>query len=496
MTRYAAFAVFCGLLLAGCGSTVQGQSSVESGLAAGAAGSSSFAPGDAGLGAPPAAASTYAPGSLSKPAANAPPTTASGGGPMGASRGPDTAPIAGTSGTPRPISIGFFNNNNAQINSEYGYSVPQGEDIDRALVKGINASGGLAGHKIIARFVTYSAESRDYASDAAAACETFTVDSPVSIVISPTVSTEYGFADCLQRKGVLLESSWPTDAHSFATHPLLFAASSTTLERGYITALDQLHSSGNVTARDHLGVVLEGCPDDERAWSTGIQPEIRRLGIRAELSTLSCTSGIQDAAAASAAMQSAILKWQGAGVDRVMFVTAYESTLLVLFTLQAEQQQFRPGYVLTSSAEASVVASGGSFPPKQKPGLRGAGTLPGFDVDRPPTPNVVENRCIVLARQAGVQMSASSDRETLYNHCASLFLFEVALKTLPAAPTNTEIRSGIEGLGTRALLPGLVDGRTRLDADHRDAPAFAREFGWQASCSCITYLGAAAPVTG
>jgi hypothetical protein len=180
-----------------------------------------------------------------------------------------------------------------------------------------------------------------------------------------------------------------------------------------------------------------------------------------------------------------------------MFVTAYESTLLVLFTLQAEQQQFRPGYVLTSSSEASIVASGGSFPAKQKPGLRGAGTLPGFDVDRPPVPTAVESRCLALARKAGVQMSASSDRETLYNHCASLFLFEAALKaTTSAAPTNPEIRAAIEGSGTRVPLPGLVDGRTYLDANRHDAPAYAREFGWQDRCSCMTYLGAAAQMTG
>jgi hypothetical protein len=495
MSRHAAFALLCGALLAGCGSTVQGQSTVQSGLPTTDRGSSSLSSGDAGLGAPPAASYPSAQGTSTNPTAGLPPGATSVVQPGNPGGGSGSIPTAGATGAPKPISIGFYNTNNAQINSEYGYSVPQGEDIDRALVTAINAHGGLAGHKVVAHFVTYSADSHSYASDAAAACQTFTVDTPVSIVISPTVSTEYGFADCMQRKGVLLESGWWTDARSFADHSLLFSAAGSTFERGYITALDRLHASGYLTAKNHLGVFLEGCPDDVRAWTGGIRPEIERLGIRTELSTLSCTAGIQDAGAASAAINSAILKWQSAGVDRVMFVSSYESTLLVLFAPSAESQHFHPGYVLTSNAGASGVLGGGSFPAGQRSGLRGAGTLPGFDVDRPPQPSAVESRCLALARSAGVQMQSSFDREILYNHCASLFLFEAALTVTSPAPTNDEIRAAIEGLGTQVQLPGLVDDRAHLDANRRDAPAYAREFGWQAGCSCLTYLGAAAPMS-
>lgn len=491
----AALALLCGLVLAGCGSTVQSsQSSVGPGLLA-VGGPSSPAPGDAGLGAPlstsrpyPQETSTESAAGL-LPGATAPELPRS---PAGASRSTPGARAA--TAAPKPISIGFFNNNNTQINAEYGYSVPQGDDIGKALVKAINASGGLAGHNLVAHFLTYSANDTSYASDAAAACQTFTVDTPVSIVISPTISTEYGFADCLQRKGVLLESGWWTDAHSYAADPLLFSAAGNTFERGYIAALDALHASGDLTAKSNLGVFLEDCPDDARAWSTGIEPAIHALGIRTELSTLSCTGGIQDAGAASAAMNSAILKWRGAGVDRVMFISAYESTLLVLFAPSAESQHFRPGYVLTSNAGPVGVLEGGSFPDGQRPGLRGAGTLPGFDVDRPPAPTAVEKRCVGLARRGGVQMDTSFDREILYTHCASLFLFEAALKRTTAAPTNLEIRAAIEGLGTQLELPGLVDDRTHLAANRHDAPADAREFGWQARCGCLTYLRAAAPM--
>lgn len=493
--RYAAFAAVCAALVAGCGSTVQGQSGIESGLTAGS-GLSSPAAGDVGLGAPPPASTANAASSPVSSVAGQPPAGTVAGRPGAQADVPGSIPSSGSSGAPKPISIGFFNSDNSQINSEYGYSVPQGEDIDRALVKTINAGGGLAGHKLVAHFVTYSASDTDYASRAAAACQTFTVDTPVSIVISPSVSTEYGFADCLQRKGVLLESGWWTDAHSFATHPLLFSAAGSTFERGYITALDQLHASGNLTAKNHLGVILEGCPDDRRAWTAGIQPEIQRLGIPTELSTISCTGGVQDAGAASAAMNSAILKWQGAGVDRVMFVTGYESTLLVLFGPSAESQHFRPGYVLTSNAGAAGVLDGGSFPDGQRAGLRGAGTLPGYDVQRLPAPTAVEKRCVALAGRGGVRMDATFDREILYAHCASLFLFEAALTTTGAGPTNPEIQAAIEGLGTHVPLPGLVDDRARLAANRHDAPAYAREFGWEPHCSCLTYLGAAAPMTG
>jgi hypothetical protein len=151
--------------------------------------------------------------------------------------------------------------------------------------------------------------------------------------------------------------------------------------------------------------------------------------------------------------------------------------------------------VLTSLSGATSVASGGSFPPGQKAGLRGAGTLPGYDVDVPPAPSVAEKRCLALARAAGLQVSTPFDRGTLYQHCASLFVLEAALLVAGPGATNAQIRAAVSGLGTRLQLPGLVDGRTRLGPRRSDAPAYAREFGWQAACSCIRYLAAAAPMT-
>jgi len=486
--RRAALAVACALLATGCGSTVQGRSRVELGAATN--GSNPSAPGDVGLGAQ-APATPGAPQSLPGSAVTQPVLPGAGTDDPGSVAGP-----VASNGVLQPLSIGFFNNNNSAINSQYGYTVAQGQDIDKALVQAVNANHGLAGHKLVAHFVEYSASSTDYASESAAACQTFTRDTRVSVVLSPTISTAYGFADCLQQKGVLLESSAWTDAAGYASHPLLFSATGSTFERGYTASLDQLHASGNLTAKNHLGVFLESCPEDARAWSRGIQPEIRRLGVPLELTTLSCTGGVEDAGAAAAAMQGAILKWRGAGVDRVMFVTTYESTLLVLFSAQAESQGFRPGYVLTSLSGAPSVASGGSFPQGQKAGLRGAGTLPGYDVDSPPPPSPAEKRCLALAHAGGVEMTTAFDRGTLYQHCASLFLLEAGLSAAGPGATNAQIRAALSGLGTSLLLPALVEGRTQLDAHRSDAPAYAREFGWQAACSCIRYLAPPARMTG
>ena len=479
------------LVASGCGSTLQGRAAVTTGsVAAPTAGSST----NAGLQAPNSSSSA---GRQQLPSGgNAPVTGAAANGQPGATASGGNPAGDAAVGKTGALSIGFLNTDNSAINSEYGYHFTQGEDMDRALVAGINATGGLAGHKLVGHYATYSADSNNYASDMAAACQTFTVDTPVSVVASSPISTEYGFADCLQRKSILeLSSSW-TDAHNLSSHPLLFLPAGSSFEHAYVTAINQLHASGNLTSKNHLGVVLEGCPEDQRAWTNGIQPDIKRLGIPVELTTLSCTGGIQDAGAASAAMKNAILRWQTAGVDRVVFVTIYESTLLVLFAPEATSQDFHPGYVLTSNADASSVAAGGTFPSDQDAGLRGAGTLPGYDVDAPPKPTAVENRCLAWSLKGGLELSASFDRETLYLHCASLIVLEAALNGSPPTATTADMRSAIEGLGSNVALPGLLDGRSQLTAGRHDGPTYAREFGWKSDCSCVMYLAAAAPMSG
>src|SRR5438270_621177 len=80
-----------------------------------------------------------------------------------------------------------------------------------------------------------------------------------------------------------------TASHDYAGRALQSSATASTFERGYGTALDQLRARGNVTTKNHLSVFLEGCPEDVRAWTNGIEPEIHRLGTPVELSTLSCT---------------------------------------------------------------------------------------------------------------------------------------------------------------------------------------------------------------
>jgi hypothetical protein len=428
----------------------------------------------------------------------------------GEGSGSGTARFPGSSGTsgaspetaaPRPVvvpatgplTIGVTYIENSGTSAALGVDDPSTvskKNIIRALIAGINAGGGVDGRKLKAVEYEWNSQSNDWSADAAAACARFTQDNHVAVVLDNAFGTIGGFRDCLQRAGVAsIQSSPEGDEVSSSQARLHANVFGMTVERTYGAVLTGLTGSGYLTARNQVGVIIEACPGNSRAWTRTLKPLMARLGLKApQEATVSCTNAFADAGPAASAVSNDVLRFGRTGVDRVMFVSDNESVLLLVFSTTAESQRYRPGYLLSSAAQAQAMQS--QVPAKQLPGFHGAGYLPFGDVDGA-VPSAVDKECIRLSKAGGVSPAGYADYSLVLFECGPFLLLKRAVHDAGGAGTPAALTAAIAALGTGFAAPGVVGSATRYDARRHDGPELARVFGHVASCNCLRFSGAA-----
>lgn len=449
------------------------------------AGSGGVGDGDTSNGATPGGGTTTSGATTGLGSTGAGPSTAGGSGATGS--GPAPAPITA------PLKVGLTYINNDGTSAALGVSddaTTNGETAARALVKGINAAGGLAGRILQPVEYRWNSQSSNWSQDASVACEKFTQDNRVDVVVDSAFGTTGGFGECLQKAGVYQIARGPEGDRISSQRATLHASTgSTVYERTYTAVLATLASTGYLDRTHQLGIIVEDCPPIRRAYTKTLVPLIARLGLKPPLErTIECTTSFSSAGPAASAISGAVLAFREGNVDRVLFVSDFEDVALLLFNANADSQRYYPGYALSSGAQASLFS--GNVQKDQWPQLHGVGNTPGNDVTDYKDPlSVAETRCLQLARTGGLIPANDTDRGFVYNACALLLLLEAALKRTNGNSKPSAVQSAINGLGSSFSAPGLVGGRTRFSSDRHDGPDAVRVFGFVASCECIRYSG-------
>jgi hypothetical protein len=477
------------LLLAGCGTTVDT-----------AAGPVASQPATDGLGAAPQAGGTdpvpgaaVVPGSASSVAAGAP---AGPGGSQPVAGGPTAAaaPVAnaGTRVT-SPLSVGITYIDNSQSTAAAGASDPRtvnARNVTEALVKALNARGGVQGRRLVPVYYQFNGQSADYSTQAAEACARFTEDNHVALVIDNSFGSTGGFRECLQKKGVpSLATQSEGDRQSSREASLHANPSGMVLERQYGAVLEQLVATTYVGKGNQLGVVIEDCPDVNRAWDRTLGPLVKRLGLKPPtLQRLQCAVGFSSLGNAGSAMSAAVLAFRQAGVDRVMFVSHFEDVLLLLFGTTAESQAYHPGFMLSSGAQPHYLRT--QLPDGQWAQFHGVGGSPYTDTDDA-KPAGADPRCLQLVRSAGLQPANHDDIETVLFICAPYLLLDVVLARTAGASDAPSLLAAVSGLGTAFVSPGRVGGLTRFGPGRLDGGDAVRVFAFVPACGCLRYTASA-----
>lgn len=370
-----------------------------------------------------------------------------------------------------------------------------GKSTAQAFVRAVNAAGGLRGRKLEPVYFGWDTSSGNYSADAAAACEAFTEDHHVEVVLDSVFGTAGGFGRCLQGRGVLhLTSTTEGDRSSSQQRSLHANTHVMDDDRTYGAVVTHLAGTGYLGKANRLGVLIEQCPNEQAAYSRTVAPLVRRLGLRpAVVRQVECTTGFTSAGPASAAVSAAVLAFRDADVDRVMLMSDYETVALLLFANAASSQGYRPGYLLSSNAQAE--ATRGSLPEDQWPQLRGVGGSVAGDVSMQGIrASAVEARCLALVRAGGLAPATQNDHAYVYRQCGLLLLLETALEHTAGISRPQVLMNAITSLGMAFTAPGIVAGATRFAPGHLDGPRAVRVFGYDGTCQCLRYKGKALPV--
>jgi len=411
-----------------------------------------------------------------------------------ASSAPATDPPPESSAAPdtSPLTIGVAYVNNETTNEELGAeAAPVNQKTAMAgLVAGLNAAGGINGRQLTVVEYEWNTSSDDWSLDATEACAKFTQDNDVSVVLDGAFGVIGGFRDCLDEAGVMtIQGINEGSAASSAAATLHANSTSMSVDRNYAAVIAGLADSGYLSATNQVGVIIEACPDNTTAYDTTIKPLMDSLGLKAPIETqIDCTSGYSAAIAASAAISNAVLKFSDAGVDRTLFISDNEAVVLLFFAGAASGQQYTPGFMLSSSAQAQVLLA--SLPADQLAQFHGVGTQPFADIDTA-EPSEVDQRCLDLTAAGGVPAATYLDKYIVIGLCGPLLLLEAGLQASNGSAVATDLSAAIAGLGTSFTAPGIVEGATRFSETEHDGPAKAQEFGYDTTCSCLQYIGAA-----
>jgi ABC-type branched-subunit amino acid transport system substrate-binding protein len=485
----------CGLLLAtllaGCGTTVP---------AAQRTGSTSTL--DGSLGGAPAADGTGGSGGTSTTGTGSALTggTGAAAGPAGTtgSTGLGTAGTTGgtSSGTvgavkdSAPLKVGVFylNGGNQLISAAFpGSSVSfgDGKKEAQAVIDDINAHGGAGGHKLVPTWIAVQATDND--ANRQAACLGAVQDAhPVALFAIFNLSA--GLARCVQQSNTLMidVALGAGDEYLYKqAKNLAFSPSQLTRDAEQKLVLGLAHQQGRLPAGKTVGIVAQGDdPMYPRVVHDTIEPLLRSWGVPYDeeiLSSGSDTSG----------MNSAILKFQTSHVDTVVFSLGSGGIPEVLFMQGAEQQQFRPAYLMGDSTDTNFVGS--QAPANQIKRISGAGTYPLANVRADQYPSSpAEKRCLALLNNAigGYTNRYSSLTGTLYCEIVDSFAFVASHVQGPVTPAAWS--QAFHSLGS-AYTP-VTSFTTRFLPGRPDGASSYRAIGYGASCGCLTYTSPTRPI--
>lgn len=456
-----------------------------------------------GLGGVPSAAADRAVADVSDDAGTTPTTNSSGTPQVDTSPGAVDAPVTagGPSADRRPVKVGMIYTYNddaaAAAGVDNGNTFTSKAAFD-AMVKAYNARGGVAGRRIVPVAVELSSSSTSLQTDLQAACSRFAQDERVAVVFSAIGLFSEAFSACLAKAGIpqVLGDYSLGDERAIAAVPTLLSVSSLSVDDRATAVLEHMTSARRITGNDKLGVVVEGCTYNTRAYSRTVEPLAKMLGVPVvERIETRCFEDIGDLGGLGSDMQNAVLRFQTRGITHVMFVSgSVEGNAMFLFGTAAETQGYRPKYLLTSVAIMAVQET--NTPKPQLANAFGVGWIPSIDVSRSALTGAAGKRCLRdLRTGAGITPQSPADRYYAASTCDVFALYDAVLRRDRGASDARSVMSAVGGLGTSFAAAAAFGEVTDFRGGRRTGAAQAREFAWSTTCGCFGYVGSAFPLT-
>jgi ABC-type branched-subunit amino acid transport system substrate-binding protein len=358
----------------------------------------------------------------------------------------------------------------------------------QAAVDWMNAHGGLGGHKI--RILYYGAQiagSKSYEQSQSEMCAMMTEDHKAVAAVISNITVTNTMAQCMEKaKGLYV-----TDAGYFKTsgdwRSLSYTASPTELDSEVLgRELAELTiAKGAARSGDKVGLVVYDAPG-YRAAEAQYTKVAKASGIETMSYRITYANSTPELSNSIAAVQSAVLAFQSAGVKTVVSLSS--GGIMGFFLTNADNQHYYPRYVFSSNdgpVNAPAAAKNNQ--------LRGAialATVPTMDVNLLQQPALFSDPTFATCRQINKQFPAASESTANFNIsqrlCMSLLLIQTGAKGYGGSDiTGTTLRDGVRKVGS-----GISAGatyRTLLMPGKQWAPAQYRSMRYDEAKNLFVY---------
>jgi hypothetical protein len=424
-------------------------------------------------------------GSAQQPGAGGAGVGSAGGGAPAAAAGP-----VGPGVTDKEIRIGLgFCNDCAGANSAIGGGGDDPGDTRRyynAVIKDLNARGGILGRKLVPVFHEVSA-SDNIDTSAQAACERWTSDQKVLIMV---FNREIVY-ECAAKAGAMVfggGASGPV----YDKYPNLFAPAAIRLERLYDVTVKAMvragwHKPEPRWPTGKIGLITWDNNDYRFAMKNGYLKAMGQAGLKAEeVRYVAVPQSANSIADASAAVSNAVLSFREKGIDHVLIGDGPAGIfrgvgLTFLFLSNSQSQGYKPRYGFNSN-------NGPNFANHPKEQLVGMIAIDSFNAvpasDQGLAPNPQRERCWNLMKKNGLQARAGQTGDAALNACEPVWFAEALLKRAQTTTLPRMIAGG-EALGTSYRSP--FNYGNRLGPGQHDGVALFRNLQFDEGCQCNTY---------
>lgn len=405
------------------------------------------------------------------------------------------------------MKIGFLVVDNSRIGGRS--AGPDEQQGFKDLVRYLNDHGGLEGRRIAPEYYTIDGATADAATHAARACAYLSQDHPVQILISKEW-THPALEGCLQRAriphfdaGIAFNFDAVAQQKEF---PYYSNATTIGTDRYESVRLQFAADRGWVKRGEKLGVMVADCNPYNRSYDNIVAPTARRLGMAVSVQRYKCPEGAGDLADTVAFFKSSVLKFKTEGVTTVMAVTTAESVVWAFFDSEAENQGYRPKYLVTSDAQPYAMAQNAgalTIPPAQLQNVRGFGWKPIMDIG-PNAPAVnaaqqaLRKHCRKISPTAGNAVTQSGvdvgKLSWYFDECDTVLLVGKLLAATGGSNNVASLYAQYKGVADGFVSASAPTGRFSAPQGRRDATSTVRPFSYNAQCKCMRYDGAPVPV--
>jgi hypothetical protein len=363
-----------------------------------------------------------------------------------------------------------------------------------AMIEEVNKNGGILGREVVPLYFKFDANSaQTIDQQSQAACSYWTEDNEVFGILFDDANGL--LAECAKRAGAIqLPQFGGRLPEDYERYPQMYEIEGLNLVRMgpvTVTGLDNQRYFGK---EPKIGLITWDHDDFRATLERGFLPALKEEGLSPATPPAYATSPqqVNDLAATSADVNSAVLRFQSQGITHVMILDGSsglcgEGCLTTLFLQRADKQEYLPRYGFNGRNVIKELQASGLVPERQ---LQRSVLVEWADFDESYDEgwrlNKARERCFAFMRKKGVPMENINQRATARFACEHFWFIQLVIAKMGGAALNwPNFTAGVNAIGWD--FQSVSNYAAHFSARQHDGVAAARNAKFVNSCSCFEW---------